>query len=450
MYGIGLDIGTTSVGGILVDLDCGRVVSSLTRANGGFVKTENEAFKEQDAISLMQMLKEILDTLLEGKRDVCAIGITGQMHGIVYIDKYGSPVSNLKIWQDGRGNLPYKNGTYASFMSEATGYPLATGYGCVTYFYDKINGMIPENAVSLCTVHDLAAMTLSGKSSPVTHPSDAASLGLYSVENDRFDTDALKTLGLDAEMLPKVETGFSLCGEYKGIPVAVAIGDNQASFIGSVKNMGQSGLINIGTGAQISCAVPNLPKNTSLDVRPLTDKNYIIAGSALCGGRAYAMLERLFRRIAEEVTGSKVDSAYKMMDRLMENAEIKSPITVDTRFSGTRADPSLKGSITGIGADNFDIETLCDGFMTGMATELYGLYDEMKPYLGSEMTHMIASGNGVRFNSSLKDRLERVFKAKILIPEHKEEGCFGAMLFALTASGVYPSLEKAQELIKYE
>ena len=450
MYGIGLDIGTTSVGGILVDLDGGRVVSSLTRANGGFVKTENEAFKEQDAVSLMQMLKEILDTLLEGKSDVCAIGITGQMHGIVYLDKDGSPVSNLKIWQDGRGNLPYKNGTYASFMSEATGYPLATGYGCVTYFYDKINGMIPENAVSLCTVHDLAAMTLSGKSSPVTHPSDAASLGLYSVENDRFDTEALKTLGLDAEMLPKVETGFSLCGEYKGIPVAVAIGDNQASFIESVKNMGQSGLINIGTGAQISCAVPSLPKGTTLDVRPLTDKNYIIAGSALCGGRAYAMLERLFRRIAEEVTGSKVDSAYKMMDRLMENAEIKSPITVDTRFSGTRADPSLKGSITGIGADNFDIETLCDGFMTGMATELYGLYDEMKPYLGSEMTHMIASGNGVRFNSSLKDRLERVFKAKILIPEHKEEGCFGAMLFALTASGVYPSLEKAQELIKYQ
>jgi sedoheptulokinase len=398
----------------------------------------------------MQMLKEILDTLLEGKSDVCAIGITGQMHGIVYLDKDGSPVSNLKIWQDGRGNLPYKNGTYASFMSEATGYPLATGYGCVTYFYDKINGMIPENAVSLCTVHDLAAMTLSGKSSPVTHPSDAASLGLYSVKNDRFDTEALKTLGLDAEMLPKVETGFSLCGEYKGIPVAVAIGDNQASFIGSVKNMGQSGLINIGTGAQISCAVPSLPKGTTLDVRPLTDKNYIIAGSALCGGRAYAMLERLFRRIAEEVTGSKVDSAYKMMDRLMENAEIKSPITVDTRFSGTRADPSIRGSITGIGADNFDIETLCDGFMTGMAEELYGLYDEMKPYLGSEMTHMIASGNGVRFNSSLKDRLERVFKAKILIPEHKEEGCFGAMLFALTASGIYPSLEKAQELIKYE
>lgn len=450
MYGIGLDIGTTSVGGILVDLESGKVVSSVTKDNGGFVKTENDAFKEQDTVLLINKLKDILDGLLEKADGVCAIGITGQMHGIVYLDGDGKPVSNLKIWQDGRGDLTYKDGTYVSYMSEMTGYPLATGYGCVTWFYDKVNGLVPENAVSLCTVHDLAAMTLSGKSSPVTHPSDAASLGLYSVENDRFDTEALKTLGLDAEMLPKVETGFSLCGEYKGIPVAVAIGDNQASFIGSVRDIGASGLINIGTGAQISCAVPNLPKNTSLDVRPLTDKNYIIAGSALCGGRAYAMLERLFRRIAEEVTGSKVDSAYKMMDRLMENAEIKSPVTVDTRFSGTRADPSIRGSITGIGADNFDIETLCDGFMTGMATELYGLYDEMKPYLGSEMTHMIASGNGVRFNSALKNRLERVFGVKILIPAHKEEGCFGALLYALTASGVYPSLEAAQELIKYE
>ena len=65
MYGIGLDIGTTSVGGILVDLESGKVVSSVTKDNGGFVKTENDAFKEQDAVLLINKLKDILDGLLE-------------------------------------------------------------------------------------------------------------------------------------------------------------------------------------------------------------------------------------------------------------------------------------------------------------------------------------------------------------------------------------------------
>lgn len=450
MYGIGLDIGTTSVGGILVDLEGGKVISSLTRANSGFVKTENDAFREQDAVSLVNTLKDILDLLIDGREEVCAIGITGQMHGIVYLDEKGRAVSNLKIWQDGRGNLPYKNGTYASYMTEVTGYPLATGYGCVTWFYDTVNGLVPPDAVSFCTVHDLAAMTISGKVTPVTHPSDAASLGLYDLKNDAFDLEALKKLGLDPKMLPEVRSGYEICGHYNDIPVAVAIGDNQASFIGSVRDMRASGLINIGTGSQMSCAVPTIPENTSLDVRPLTDKNYIIAGSALCGGRAYAMLERFFRRVAEEVTGERVETAYKMMDRIMDGAEVKSPVTVDTRFGGTRADPSIRGSITGIGTDNFDIETLCDGFMTGMAAELYGLYDEMRPCLPAEMSYMIASGNGVRFNSSLKKRLERVFGVKILIPAHKEEGCFGALLYALTAAGVFGTLAEAQKLIKYE
>ena len=48
-------------------------------------------------------------------------------------------LSPLKIWQDGRGDLPYKDSlTYAEYMSKKTGYPLATGYGAVTYFYDAM------------------------------------------------------------------------------------------------------------------------------------------------------------------------------------------------------------------------------------------------------------------------------------------------------------------------
>ena len=70
-------------------------------------------------------------------------------------------MSPLTIWQDGRGDQVYKDGkTYAACLSELTGYPVATGYGAVTHFYNTVNGLVPSDAVTFCTIHDLAVMAL--------------------------------------------------------------------------------------------------------------------------------------------------------------------------------------------------------------------------------------------------------------------------------------------------
>ena len=451
MYGIGLDIGTTSVCGILVNAVSGEIVKSITESNDGFVALENPVFKEQDASKLVNKLKNILDTLLEEGKDVKAIGITGQMHGIVYLDYDGKPVSNLKIWQDGRGELPYKDGhTYVSYMSAVTGYPLATGYGAVTYFYDKENGLVPKEAVSFCTVHDLAAITLCSKAEPVTHISDGASLGLYDVKSNSFDKDAIEKLGLSFDVFPKVISDTEIIGEYKGIPVSVAIGDNQASFIGSVCDMENSLLINMGTGGQISCLTGSVPEGKDLDCRPLLNNSYILAGSSLCGGRAYALLEKLFREIAREITGTEVKSAYPSMDRIMADyAPTSSPLNVNTLFSGSRSEPDKRGSIENVGTDNLSMASLCDGFMVGMANELYHNYEKMLPCISGKKALMIGSGNGIRFNSYLKKRFEDVFSMPMLIPAQKEEAAFGACLFSLASAGVFESVSDAQKLIKY-
>lgn len=450
MYAIGLDIGTTSVCGILHDAASGEVVATRTEKNDSFLPTESDWAKEQDPKRLLAILKSITEELLACEKKIVSIGITGQMHGIVYVDPNGTPVSSLRIWQDGRGNLPYKDGkSYAAHMSEVTGYPLATGYGAVTYFYDTVNGLVPKEAVAFCNIHDLAAMALTGRRNPLLHASDAAALGLYNVAGGSFDNEAIGKLGLDASMFPSVTSGFARAGEYQGIPVSVAIGDNQASFLGSVADMEKSLLVNVGTGAQISCLVHAVPK-TELDCRPLLSGSYLMAGSSLCGGRAYAILERFFREVAEAVTGTPVSSAYPTMDRLMANAAPPAePLNISTIFSGTRADPQKRGSIAGIGIDNLTMASLCDGFMCGMATELYDMYREILPFLDSEKKYMIGSGNGVRFNTPLKERFERIFGLPMRIPAHKEEAAFGASLYALVAAGIYPDITSAQKLIRY-
>ena len=450
MYSIGIDIGTTSVSGIIHNITTGEIIKSITVPNDSFLETAFPWAKLQDPNRLLELAKGVLDELLGLEKQVVAIGVTGQMHGIVYLDRKGNPVSDLVIWQDGRGDLQYKDDmTYAEFIKSETGYNVATGYGGVTFFYDSVNGLVPEDADVFCTIHDLVAMNLAGLKRPVTHPSDAASLGLFDLKNGRFDKDAIEKLGLKVFMFPEVSGDTAVLGKYRDIPVSVAIGDNQASFLGSVSNMNESFLINVGTGSQVSVFTKSVPDNDSVDCRPLVDGGYILAGSSLCGGRAYAILEKLFREIASAVTGTEIKSAYPMMDAITENFD-GGDLLVNTQFSGTRENPEIRGSITNINTENLTAAALCDGFMYGMANELYEMYHAMKPYTDVKPRFAVGSGNGIRNNKALRKRFEKIFKIPLVIPKNREEASFGASLFALVSARVFRDFEAAGKLIIYE
>jgi sedoheptulokinase len=213
--------------------------------------------------------------------------------------------------------------------------------------------------------------------------------------------------------------------------------------------MNESFLINVGTGSQVSVFTKSVPDDNSVDCRPLVDGGYILAGSSLCGGRAYAMLERLFREIASSVTGTEVKSAYPMMDAITENFD-GGDLLVNTQFSGTRENPEIRGSITNIDTENLTAAALCDGFMYGMANELYEMYFAMKPYTDSKPKFAVGSGNGIRNNKALRKRFERIFKIPLVIPKTREEASFGASLFALVSARVFRDFESAGKLIKYE
>ncbi|MBQ8802342.1 MAG: hypothetical protein IJZ53_01735 [Tyzzerella sp.] len=449
---IGLDIGTTSVCGICCDTHTGEIIETITLSNKAGITGTYAWEKLQDARVLVDTVKEITCMLLEKSQNVCSIGITGQMHGIVYLDEKGEPVSPLYTWQDGRGDQPYKEGkTYAEWLYEKTGYSLATGYGAVTHFYNVINGLVPDTANTFCTIHDLAAMVLSGAARPLLHPSDAASFGLYDLRMHQFDAEAIRKASMNPDFFPKVKDGYQMIGKTKeGIPVSVAIGDNQASVLGSVSDMENSILINVGTGSQISCVIKGVPEYCDMDCRPLVEGFYLLVGSSLCGGRAYAILERFLREVAILVTDSKVDSAYPAMNRVMEAyVTQKQPLVVDTKFSGTRLEPNRRGTISNVDIENLTMPNLCDGVMNGMVEELFELYRQMKPFLESTPIKMVGSGNGIRLNKQLAKRFSDIFNMPLAIPKHREEAAFGAAIFGFIALKGNSNIKEIQKLIQY-
>ena len=429
MKTLGLDIGTTTISAVVYDTDAG-VLTSRTIKNDSFLTGESWE-RIQDPSVIWEKSVAVVQELLREYPGVAAMGLSGQMHGILYLDAAGIPVSPLYIWQDGRGDLPYdETHSWAAHLSELTGYSLATGYGLVTHFYNLKHGLVPNNAVKLCTVHDYLAMKFSGRSTPVTEATDAASLGLYDGPNHRFDPEALQKAGIDPAILPEVVTDPCLGTGMLGIPVYAALGDNQASFLGATGGRTDVLLVNMGTGGQVSVYSPDHIQTRTLETRPFPDGGWLLVGASLCGGRSYALLETFFRETVKMVTGQEV-SAYEAMAHAMDTAEDldRSP-KITTLFQGTRKDPSLRGSIENIGTDNFTPRHFIHGVMQGMADELHGMYEGYLAMGGKPPAAMVGSGNGLRKNPHLCRVFEKTFGIPLILSENDEEAACGAAIYA--------------------
>lgn len=444
---IGLDIGTTSISAVAVEASTGALLRAVTVPNDSALPSPDGVSRLQDPARIAEVALSLKEALAAEFSPVAAIGVTGQMHGILYLNRVGRAVSPLFTWQDGRGNLPYGGSTYAAHLSERTGYPLASGFGLVTHFINREYGLVPAEAVTFCTIQDYIAMLLARRETPLLHASNGASFGCFDLAAQAFDRSAMERAGLDERFLPTVTTETAIIGQDGSIPVAAAIGDNQASVLGSLRENADI-LVNIGTGSQVSAVVSAPVPFPVGAVRPYVDGRFLLAGSPLCGGRAYALLHRFFTQCAERFGGDGKDVYDVMNDMAVEQPDAHTLI-VDPRFCGTRNDPALRGSVSEISEDNFTPEHLTRGVLWGMANELHELYRQMP--LPSPAAGLVGSGNGVRKNPVLRQYLEEQFGLKLKLPAHQEEAAFGAAVFAAAASGVYPDIPTAQTaLLHYE
>ncbi len=435
MY-LGIDIGTTSVCAVVLD-ENGKNLYTATRANT-FGRV-NQSERTQDADGIVGLCKEIYCEAAR-KFNIKSLGVSGQMHGIIYVDEEGRAVSPLYSWQDERGNLPYLDGTYASVLSQKTGHKMATGFGSTSLFYDTVCKKIPHDAKKIVSVGDYVAMSIAKVKEPLVHTTVAASFGLFDVEKLEWDKAAIEKAGLSCSFFPKTTTDLSLLGKTaEGVSVYTAIGDNQASVYGAVKD-NASFLVNVGTGSQISLITDKYVSVENGEIRPYLNGLYLLAGCPLCGGYSYNLLKKFF----ESVSGGPVD--YSTMNAWAEEAlEEGDAPTVVTQFKGTRKDPSARAFISGLSESNFNAKSLALGVLSGISRELYEFYDGFSVLVGKR-TGLVGAGNAIRLNRVLRRVIENDYGLHLNIPAHKEEAAFGA---ALAAAEVKEG-KSLKHFIKYE
>lgn len=429
MKAIGIDIGTTTISSVVLDTDKEVTLEARTVENGSFFQTEHEWERIQDVQVILKKALDLTDELLEHCPGAEVIGLTGQMHGIVYVNREGKHISPLYTWQDGRGNLPGEDGrTLTEQVLHKTGVSAATGYGLITHLYNIRHDLVPEGAAALCTIGDYLGMVLTGRTQPLMHVSNAASLGFFDGRSSAFFRDAIQKTGMDPAILPPFTQDFVSLGNYRGIPVICAIGDNQASFLGSVGLRPNVLLLNMGTGGQISALSDRFYEAPGIEARPFVKGKYLLAGSSLCGGRAYAVLERFFRSFSA-FAGGEDRSLYGVLTDLAEKGrKEKDRMRVCTAFHGTRVNPDLRGSITNLSEDNFTPEGLTYGVLEGMARELYDMYCLMREGTDLKAEALVASGNGLRMNPVLQEICKSMFGADLTLAPYKEEAACGAAI----------------------
>lgn len=433
----GIDIGTSSICGIVYNTVSKDIVS-IAKINNTDMLSCNVWEKVQDANAIVDIVLDLIQELRIQYPDIKGIGLSGQMHGILYVNAEGEAVSPLYTWQDMRGSLLYKDGmSYAAYLSKQTGFPLSTGFGLVTHYYNKVNSLVPQNAVKLCTIMDYTAIRLTGKCEPLVDCSNAASLGFFDKEKLAFDKEALWNVGIDSSILPEIGKAFSRVGHYENISVYTAIGDNQASFLGSIRDIRHSIHITVGTSSQISVYSEDYVNVPLLDTRPLPGGGYILVGAALCGGCSFSLLKKFFSETIKLYTGEEMDDTdlYKIMVSVPYKEVQEDDIRVETLFGGTRSHPEKRGKIMNISCLNWHPENLIRGFLEGMSQELYDFYQLLPNSVRERKTILVGSGNGIKRNPLLCQILEERFKCHLQVSACREEAALGACICGMVGNG---------------
>ena len=415
-YFLGIDTGTTSISLAALN-ESHELLASRTVNHNAFLPV---AGRVQDPERIKSLALDEMGSITAELGQPSGIGFTGQMHGILYVNAKGQAVSPLYTWQDSRGDDALAD-------LRAQGLRVSSGYGLATHLHLQRNGKIPSDAVKLSTISDYIAMSLCGKTEPVLSSDMAAGWGCFDLERREFQADKLEKAGVNVSYLPEVVKGYEVIGDCRGVPVVCSMGDNQASIRGAVKDEVDSLLVNVGTGSQVSFVCDDyLPVSGDIELRPYGEK-YVLAGAALCGGRAYAMLEKFYR----ELVGSE---CYELMATKAEEFLKSGGIAweVDTRFMGTRSDPTIRGSVRGISEDNFTPGAFTVGVLRGILAELHGMYLEMRRLTGRHASILVGSGNGMRKNPLMQRLAGEMFGMTVELPAFTEEAACGAALCAMS------------------
>lgn len=456
---MGIDLGTSSVKTIIIDTD-GNIKAVAQKEYGINIPREGYAEQQPEVWweSTVNTIRNALTSSGIEKSQLKGIGLSGQMHGMVLIDKNLDVIRPAIIWCDQRSKSEVLE-IYEKIGKEELGRltlnPVAAGFQVSSLLWVKKNE--PENYKRTHKVllpKDYIRLRLTGEIG--TDITDASSTLAFNTSARKWSKKIIEALGLDLDKYPFCKNPFDIAGIVTrevsgetglapGIPVAFGGGDQPMQAVGN--GIVSPGIVSstIGTGGQIFTPIDKplydkeLRTHTFCNAVPGT---WNIMGASLCAGLS---LKWLKENILQETDFNSMGRKAEMIPAGSEGL-IFLPYLTGERTP--HMDPHARGVFFGLTLKH----TRAHMIRAVMEGVVFSLRDSMEIFrsLGVKMDKIIASGGGARSRLWLQIQAD-VFGKEVYKTNSVEQACMGAAIMAGVGTGIYPSIDEAcRQLISYD
>ena len=468
-YLLGIDLGTSGTRSVLFDTE-GQVVCAksaeypLYQPHNGWAEQNPQDWWEAAVATLSYVVRESgVDP-----RQIAALGISGQMHGLVMLDEMGEVLRPCIIWADQRtgaecGDITRAVG--AERLIEITANPALTGFTASKIMWvKKHEPEIYKRCRHILLPKDYLRYKLTGDFA--TEVSDASGMQLLDVPKRQWSQEVLDKLGIPRELLARVYespevTGHispeaaRLTGLAQSTLVVGGAGDNAAAAVGTgtvtdgraFTTIGTSGVVYAHTDTlaidpkgrvhTFCCAVPGAWHVMGVMQAAGLSKRWI---RDTCCEKEVALAERMD------------EDPYVLLDRLAEASPVGANRLLFLPYlMGERTphlNPDCRGGFIGLSAMHSKGD-LIRAVMEGVS---FGLKDglDVLSGMGVQPGSMLLTGGGAK-SPFWRQMLADIFDCQVKTIHSAEGPALGVALLAGVGAGIYHSVPDAcQRLISLE
>jgi len=434
---IGLDVGTTSVKAVQLTVD-GELVG---KARASYpLQTAKPGWAEQDPDDWWRAAQTVLARL---GGDPLAIGITGQMHGLVSLDRNGRPVRPAILWNDQRTAAECAEIERLLGLDRLvglTGNRALTGFTAPKLLWLRKHEPDSYRSISrICLPKDYVRTKLTGDHN--TDVTDASGTLLLDVGKREWSHELPQALDIPPDWLPQAlesaaisgytQTGLGTAG---GVPVAAGAGDQAAGAVGvGVVCPGPLSVV-LGTSGVVFAALPSFIRDEQARLHVFchaVPDTWHSMGVMLSAAGSLQWLQRMLRTPHEELL-SEAEKWTLGCEGL-----VFAPY-----LSGERtphADPDIRGAFCGLDLRH-DRGALCRAVLEGVA---FGLRDslELTRSLGVDPSVARVSGGGTRSRLWLQI-LAAVLGMPVELTAVSEGAAFGAAILGGVSARVFADVKQ--------
>lgn len=460
-YVIGVDCGTSGTKTVLFD-ESGKVIASKTIEYPMY--QPKNGYAEQDPAdwsnAMVNTIKAVMTQSGVSKDDVKGVGISGQMHGLVMLDKDGNVLRKSIIWCDQRTaneveEMNQKLGEKK--LIEITANPALTGWTAAKILWVKNNEPeIYEKCAHILLPKDYLRFILTGEFA--TEVSDASGMQLLDVPNRCWSDEVLSALDIDKSLLGKVYESCEVTGEITakmaeltglkaGTIVVGGAGDNAAAAVGTGVVEDGKAFTTIGTSGVVFAHTSNIsidPKGRVHTCCAAVPNSWHVMGVTQGAGLSLKWFRDNFCNAEKETAALMGVDEYYLMDKEAETVPVGANRLLYLPYlMGERTphlDPDARGTFFGLSA----MHTKKDMLRAVLEGVSYSLRDCVEVFrkMNINVSDMMACGGGGT-SPLWRSMLADLYNCPVKTVASKEGPALGVALLATVGAGIYSSVPEA-------